>query len=441
MRFDSLCASFGGVLSQPIQISLSNFSDRIFRSYMSHAGNISALLPAARGWNGEALWNTMLSGSGTDIDDDLAHLKAVCEAAERYSSTILLDHEYIVATANELGDSAFDWRNLPRFSEQELALPNQQFHTFNPDDPIRWIKAWNLTGERLQYVPVVMSHLYPRSWTSERFWIPISTGTAVHTDPATALVTAIAEIIERDSIALTWLSRRKLRKIEFSATDLASFPVALRDLMAANEEYILFDGTTDMGLPTVYLRRHRPAHPHAVNLVTCATDFNFVNACFKAIREVATLSTILDKGILRVPPTADDCFSIEDGAVYMSKPERAGAFDFLDGTDSIQYSMLQEREPLPVSSSAADQLRWLKQRALVMGKEILASELTCDELHQVGLRSFRAIMPSLMPMSTVTTARYLGADRLLEFHAYLQDIGEVANNSPLSINPFPQPFA
>lgn len=441
MHYETLCAAFGGVLSTPKSIVLSNFSDRIFHCYGCHAGNLSALLPSARSYSGAALWHTYLSGCGTDVDASLAQIKAVCEAAERYSSCILLEHEYIVASANELGADAVDWRGFPRFSAAELALPNQLFREFNPDDPIRWVEAVNLhTGNRL-YVPAAMSHLYPRTWTSERFWSPISTGTAVHNDPAIALVTAIAEVIERDSIALTWLLRRRLRKIQFDGPDLAQFPPAVRALIEQQDEYMLFDGSTDLGLPTVYLRRHRPSHPHAVNLVTCASSFSFADACFKAVREAATLSSILDSGQMQLVASAGDCFGVEDGAVYMARPERAHAFDFLDGREGVPFANLQAGQPLPDTNAPSAQLRWLKQRTQTLGHQVLLLELTCDELQQVGLRSFRALIPSLMPMSTITTARYLGTPRLAQFHQYLQDCGELGPSSVIAINPFPQAFA
>ena len=441
MKYDALCANYGGVLTSPRAITLSNFSDRIFHCYGSNAGNLSALMPGARNRTGSALWHTFLSGCGTDLDEDLAKLKAVCESAERYSSCVLLNHEYTVASANELGKRAFDWRTLPSFSVEELNLPNQQFHAFNPDAPIRWVEALNLGTQQRQFVPVIMSHLYPRSWSSERFWSAISTGTAVHTEPTTAIVTAIAEVVERDSIALTWLLRRRLRRIHFDVADLEQFAPALQELLANKDEYMLFDGSTDFGLPTVYLRRRRPAHPHAANLVTCASSFSIAEACFKAVREVATLSSILDTGVMRVPTNANECFNVEDGAVYMAQPARAHAFDFLDGTERVRFSELQAGQALPDGSSACKQLVWFKDRAQALGHEVLLVELTCDELHHVGLRSFRAIIPTLMPMSPITTARYLGAPRLAQFHNYLQKKGECVSGTPMSINPFPQAFS
>jgi ribosomal protein S12 methylthiotransferase accessory factor len=439
MRYETLCATFGGVLSTPRPVVLSNFSDRVFHCYGCHAGNLSALLPSARSHSGGALWHTYLSGCGADLDPGLARLKAVCEAAERYSACILLDHEYIVASANELGPAALDWRRLPRFSAEELAAPNQQFREFDPDDPIRWVQAVNLNTGGRQYVPAAMSHLYPRTWSGEQFWSPISTGTAVHHDPATALVTAIAEVVERDSIALTWLLRRRLRRIRFDGAALALFPAAVRPLLEHRQEYLLFDGTTDFGLPTVYLRRHRPSHPHAANLVTCASSFSFADACCKTLREVATLSSILDTGHIQPVAHAGDCFSIEDGAVYMARPERAHAFEFLDGRDEVPFADLRAAQPLPDTSVSGAQLGWLKQRAKLLGHEVLLLELTCDELRQVGLRSFRALIPSLMPMSTITSARYLGAPRLAQFRRYLQRRGELP--AAPAINPFPQAFA
>ena len=97
----------------------------------------------------------------------------------------------------------------------------------------------------------------------------------------------------------------------------------------------------------------------------------------------------------------------------------------------------RERHQTLRSLCPAGRLDWFVSRARDRGDEILVTELTTDELRDVGLRGFRALIPSLMPMSTVYPCRYLGSRRLREYNQLLgRPSFEIR-----TLNPEPQPFA
>lgn len=429
-----LCGEHASVLKLPEPNPLASFTDRIFRSYSCTSGNLSVLYPGTLSWMLQPLTYGPMSGAATESDEELAKLKAVCEAAERYSACVLLSDEHLVATANDLDAAAFDWRSLPRLSAAELRYPDQCYVNFDPDAPMRWIPAWSLVHRRRALVPIALTHLLPRSWTSERFCFRISTGLAVHTDAEAAMVTGLCECIERESIALTWLLRPRLRRIVFSDAAEALLKPEIYQV-ARLPEFLFFDATTDFGLPVIYLYRRRPAHPFAANLVTCAADFSYVRAIDKALREMASLSSMLDQG-LEAKKDPMSCRAIEDGAVFMGRPERTGAFAFLmESEATIECSELERMAP-PVSTRR-QQLTWLVDRARQLGHDALVADLTPDELADAGLVAFRSLLPSLVPMTTDMRCRFLDTPRLAQVRRDWK--GRIDRGR--RINPYPQPFA
>ncbi|GJJ05038.1 hypothetical protein RugamoR64_55760 [Duganella rhizosphaerae] len=431
----TLCGTHMSLLKKVEMLPPGSFIDSAYHIYSCVSGSTVALHDGASSPFLNPLWGVPMSGAGTDIDAELAQLKAVCETLERYASCVLREGEYRIASAEELGEDAFDWRSLPLLSEAELALPQQIYTNFDPTAPIRWIAAWNLCTGREQAVPLALTHLQPRGWTAERFTYTISTGLAAHTDWRRCIISAICEVIERDAIALNWLLRHPLRRIRFTEEEIASFAPAVQPLLR-QEEFAFYDARSDFGLPIVYLHRRRPNHPYAANLVTCAANFDYHAAVANALREMVSMSAGLDTGRIKPRETAAECASIEEGAVFMALPERAAAFDFL-GASGATVGLSELLASQPDAGNDAERLQWLLTQARANGHDILISELTPDDLHDAGVRVFRALIPGLMPMTTDMRCRFLASHRLRQMHQHWRI------EAPLdeAITPFPQSFA
>jgi ribosomal protein S12 methylthiotransferase accessory factor len=432
----ALCSSFGDVLRPPKLVTLPQLTDAPVVVYNCDAGNISSLIPGIRDWLGRPIYQGIVVGAGAELNETEAKFKAACEGAERYSSSILLEGEYRIACYEELGSEALDWRTLPRLSDEEASAPQQLFTRFSPTDPMRWIPSLHASSGQTKWVPAVMSHVFPRPWSTERFTVPISTGTAVHSDEVLALISAVSEAIERDAIALTWLLRRPLKRITYASQNLHNRSPPLLSLLES-PEFRLYDATTDLGLPTVYARRHRSGHSNVTNVVACATAFDYGTAIGKAMTEVVMVSRTLDQGSFAARSHLLDCEAIHDGAVFMARSEYAQAFDFLDGNGEVALADLASAEPLSASGSSAERARWLLDRLAELKMDLYLVNLTCDELVDVGLHCLRAIVPQLMPLSLVQRARFLATARLQSF----SELEGLSCRGPVDINPFPQPFA
>jgi ribosomal protein S12 methylthiotransferase accessory factor len=434
--FFRLLRPVGGVVQQPTLIPMRDLSVPDFSVFGSGLGYLTMISPHILLGDGKTVND--VSGAGSDDDPDQAIVRSVAEAAERYANCVFSPESVITASANELGVDALDLDTLPKCSARELADPKCPVKNPVKDQPIRWIKGVSLTRHGAPvHIPLMLTHLYVAPGPAEQFSCPISTGVAVHTTLAKALVSAINEVIERDAIAITWLARLPLARIHIDCPIPEAHAVKFKRLDRSLLESQFFDATSDVGVPTVYNVNLLRAHPQVARFVSCSVEFSPFDACAKVIREGAASRCMFEDG-LPVPADVNDFMSLCDGAAYLGKPERAGSFDFLARSQRrCSMSALQEQHAALAGFDDGERLNFLVARLRALGMEVAAADITTDELRLVGLRAVRVVIPQLMPMSNWQRARFLA-------HPRLYDYPKAAGYGSLSeadVNPDPQPFA
>jgi len=377
-------------------------------------------------------------GFGNALDDPgTASTVALAEAAERYAGMApLLSANHRWARVGDLTGTLIDLDRLPRCSAAEYATPGCRLKPFDADATIRWSLGTDLVSGAPIWVPSVMALYGLRNRTpGELFWPSISTGYAVHTDPYAALCAAICEVIERDIIEILWAQRLPLP------------PVAARDLSIgcqmmlnwASEHFldvILFDATTDMGVPTVYGLLIAEHDPCARQAVTCATGVTMAAAAEKSVRDGIALRDSFDRSWRdrdTIKTDLRDYTSIYEGARYMGLAENAAAYDFL--LDGYQDRVPQERPELPENPES--RLRWLIGKVRGKGMQAIAVDRTTSELHAAGLTAVCVIIPDLQPMTLQPLAQFRAHPRLYQAPVLM---GYRALTEP-ELNPWPQPFA
>jgi ribosomal protein S12 methylthiotransferase accessory factor len=407
-----------------------------FRVASASLGNLSLTFPNITDGTGRLRFDAALGGAAADLDPEVAWMKALAEAFERYCCFALNDDDVVTATALELGSSALDLDSIPRMSTREYALANCPFVPADPKKPIRWVKGYSLTHAVPKYVPVVMTHLNCGATANEKFWSEISTGVAAHTDFSTALVSALCEVIERDAIALTWLARLPLPRIEIDEVEDAELAINLSVLRNSRVEQVFFDATTDLGVPTVYAIQMVDSNPEFSQLVGCSTSASYARSCAKTIREGVPALTVLQAKykLSDLPSDVSDFKHLEDGAVYMGHPAQRNAFDFLLKSDrTVALSALSTDLP----GDAPGQARNIIDRLRRANMEAILVDLSTEEARAAGMWVLRVVVPQLVPMSPIYAGRYLGHPRLYEYPPR----AGYASISESDINPYPQPFA
>lgn len=419
-----------------------------FAVYSGSLGNPGVALHGHSTWAQDPTSGNF-DGAGGALSHELAAHIAVAESLERYSSCVWHSDELIWATSDELGDDAIAPAQWPTCSPTELADPRSALVASDPSLPLRWVRCWSLTRRRPVYVPACQVFLrFPPESAAERYLHPVSTGCAAHSDPVEAVVNGILEVVERDSIALTWLQRLRLPRLTFDLFDLEP---EYRDFAARGlSEGItthLFDATTDVGIPVLYAVQTSDHDDQLAQLVvaTCSTDPG--RALAKLFREAASLRIAL-RSVVNSPSSqsvpaqsgpgvsaqmADLGLSVVGGAVENGRRENRERFDFLLEGER-QSRALHE---LPQPAAGQSHLPWLLDRLHRAGCEVVVADLTTDEARQVDAHVVRVLVPQLMPLSFARRARYLGHPRL---YAAPAAMGHTVHGEA-DVNPDLQPFA
>jgi ribosomal protein S12 methylthiotransferase accessory factor len=376
-----------------------------------------------------------LDGGGTGLSDGEALLPSLAEGLERYCTTIFSPEQFVSASAEELGEAALDLSTIPVCSTTERAHPLCPLGAPDKKAPIRWVQAVSLLDGRLTYVPAVMVYLFAGYATpGERFWTPITTGCAAHRSYERALVGAILEVIERDALSVLWLQQLPLPRVEIDRLppSVAGYWDSYQRA-SAELEYVFFDATTDLGVPTIYSVQMSRANKRVMSLVSCSTCLDPFQAVGKVMRDMGSCR-IPFRAPKPIPANWDHFTDLFHGAGYMARAEQAGAFDFL-----LKSRGQRALSSMPCLDTADDNitLRGIVDRFRQRGWDIYVVDLTTDEALRTGFRVVRVIVPALQPFSFHYRARYLGHPRLYEAP---RSMGYPVRGEA-DINPWPQPFS
>ncbi|MCP4989104.1 MAG: hypothetical protein GY928_24505 [Colwellia sp.] len=422
----------GGILSGLVRLSGSHTSTN-FDLAATNLDNMTRIFPHLAGSNGIDVTDDAIGGAGADTNPELAWIRAIMEGGERYATLASDDNDFITSTGNELGASALDLDTIPRCSKKELANPKCTYVAPDKSKPIRWVKGYSLTNKCEKLVPAVMSHLYLNPSPAEKFWQMISTGVAAHVTLEAALNGAICEVVERDAIAMTWLAKLPLSKIQLPAVAPATLAPNLSVLNQGLVKHYCFDATTDVGIPTVYAVQTLEGCDRMAQYVNCSTEFDASVAYAKTIREAGPARVVFEDGYTP-PDNVEDFQSLYDGAAYLGRPEHRHEFNFLLNTPN-QIDLASVKLAAP--SDDKGRLNFLINRLREMDMEIIAVDLTTDELRELGIWVVRVVIPGLMPMSVDYRAKFLGTPRLYNYYKKA-GFGTITEED---INRAPQPFA
>ncbi|MGK3092576.1 YcaO-like family protein [Streptomyces sp. WAC01490] len=366
-------------------------------------------------------------------DKDRARLLAIAEGCERYSGAQFGTEGVVTAAAHDLDGRVLDWSRVPRLSDAEYAHPRCPLVPFDPAAPIRWVRGVDLRDGDPTWLPLSMAaYRSGRRLPAERFVASISTGCAVHTDPASAVFGGLSEVVERDMIAVLWLQKLPLPHIPFDVLDERELTV----VEWAHDRFldtVLLDATSDIGVPTVYCMQTAPHDQTIRTMVGCGTGLTIQDAAYKALLEVTCFRDSLHVE-WEEPESFADYTDISDGAKYMGKPENAPHFAFLTD-DHPDRPSFQDRGRY--AADATEGLTRAVRRFAELDMAVVAVDRTTTELASVGLHSATVVIPDLQPMSLVPLAQYHAHPRLYSAPAAMG-----YRVLPVEeLNPCPQPFA
>lgn len=309
-------------------------------------------------------------------------------------------------------------------SPEEMTRSGSGLRPYDPSLPIRWVRGFSLTDGREQLVPAaaVYMHMQPIS-DSERFTFAATTGTSAHSDLRQAVIGAILEVSERESIALTWLHQLPLAEIHSELVPA---------ITPGGRVTHCFDATTDLGIPTVYAVQVSETDESLAQIVAASSSLTWESALHKAERELLSLRIALrSAGPLYEAPTLGQV-SVTGGARWLGRRSMRCEFDFL------LRSQTPPQSPTSIPTGlSVDPLPHLLAMLKNKGMDAVAVDVTPDEGWGIGFRVVKVVVPQAIPVSFVPGERSTICPRLYEVPARMG----FAARQPSELNPLPQPFA
>lgn len=433
-RLSALVDPVGGLLQQVVPFPAAPGSTPV-TVCGARLGDLGEVLPNVRAARAYRRTRNETDGAAGDVDVLRARVVSAAEAVERYASCVFRPEQLRWARPADLGSSALFLDAVPRCSDIERSHPNCVLRLPDEKETIRWVEGVSLHTGRSTWLPAVMVYLHiPYASPAERFWLPISTGCAGHFDRHQALLNAVLEVVERDAISVVWHQMLELPRLDCSSAG----PEAQRafdTLRRGCVEITFLDATFEHGIPTIYGLERSPRDPDVHQIVVCAVDLHPSKAIAKIVREAASSRIALGSEIGRGPQRpVDEFIGVSDGALYLAPESRASAFDFL-----LHGGQVRRSDELPIleTGNSETDLRLVLDRLAQAGHEVFAVDLTTDECRRIGFSVFRALIPSMQPLSFAYRAQFRGHPRLYDVPRLL----DLPVRAETDLNPWPQAFA
>lgn len=182
---------------------------------------------------------------------------AVLEALERYAGLKPGGKQPTLRTSyRELGEQAFDPRQLILFSPEQYAAEGFPFAPFDEDREHLWVWAYSFRQQRAVAIPeefVYYGFLRARGRNEGEALLvhDLSNGCALGNCPEEAILHGLLEVLERDAFLLTWYARQKPHRLDVETVQDRRIPLLVDSLLQRGYETFVFNITQEFGVPTV----------------------------------------------------------------------------------------------------------------------------------------------------------------------------------------------
>ena len=348
-----------------------------------------------------------IHGFGCGPTAENARRGAIAECFERYAQFGCAARRVRVATGACLGDTAIVPEAPGLYSDDQYSDPHFPFARYSDREPLEWVELTDLKSRQPRYLPI--EFVYPRApMVRKPLVAETSSGTAAHSFGNAALLAALCELIERDSLMMFWHRQ--------PPTQVLSLDWGVSDVAAADLESIRGMGFVvvvcllefDLGIPCVLalaLRGNRFASGAG-----CHPCLN--NALEHALRELGScLRWQLTKGgqprpwisLQEVRKPADH-YALYDGGPFHDLLRQA-----LENTVCSPAGVSRGTvKTMPDHEALEMVVRCLGDR----GYRVYELDLTPAEIRPYGLSVTRACVPGLIPMYFGFGQMRLGCRRL-----------------------------
>ena len=384
-------------------------------------------------------FDRIAAGKGVTRDDAIA--SAIGEATERYCAYHWDPQKTYLAKWGDLKFRSINPQSCVLYAEQQYKALDWPYARWHADEELAWIKGVDLSDGSPVALPASLVYLvFPPPRLQDYFAPSTSNGLAAGETLAHAALGGLCEVMERDAMLITWMSR--LPAVELKFDDSSGLPGRIHRHYAhfgVNVRAFLMPSDLPAATVMAISFEEDPTRPANVVGLGCHPDPNV--ALLKALFELCQGRPAEASRFLTKPPQGrldryEDVQTLDDHSSFMSQMNRRHEFAFL-----WQTGEMKRVDELP-NRSTGDPTRDLERCASELaakGYRGAYAELTTPDLVDYGVHVVRVIVPELQPVHFGHGQERLGGKRLFTLPQQLGFAESVRSVSDL--NPCPHPLA
>lgn len=385
----------------------------------------------------------MWDGGGAALTREKSKVKAYGEFIERYCGTnIRNDHEVdiIFDSYDNLKEKeeCLDFNELIHFEDylyDESEFPYARYFTHTP---ISWVKGKDLLNGRDIWLPAQKVFLGIELLRGEQPHITwLSTGLACGTSYYQAAISALYEVVERDSFMLTWQLKLAGTRIVVDSIRSPALTTLYNHIckhLVGEDHLFIYDISRTKGIYTV-LTFIRNDNPDSFGLiVSAASHINAEIALLKSLEELCQTQAFAYREL--IGDERKSCQTLKKHEVtdlhkhtlYYSTGRRSHEIDFISASNChVKLSDMKDF----FKGSDEEIMEYLVELFRQENQPIFTADITRREIRECGFHVVRAIISGYNDLEVSHQFRQLKNRRLQE---YKEKYNTQINSAP---HPFP----
>lgn len=372
--------------------------------------------------------------SGFSFNKELALIKVLGEALERYSLDVYKSHIAIVGTISQINKLGryLDPQNVSPFSKKQLKQKKYGKFIIKKNSRFAWSTGTLLNNNEEILIPSQLISFNHTLIKGEPEILPInSTGTAFGLNFDDALYRSICEIIERDAFMISYLNKLPSPKIDLLSLKDNKINKILKILERYKLDLFVLDLTTDIGVPVFgSLVIDRTGYGPAVS-VGLKAGWETRNCIIGAIEE-----SLMSRNWIRDNSSKIN-YELERIKEIETVEQRAFSWFSTQTIQKLDF-WLKNKKVIKVNIKETENNKLDKTLKLLMQNNIsiIYKDIAPKVIKKAGFFVIRCLIPELQPLYLDETYVFLGNKRLYNVPSKLGFIGR--NESDL--NKIPHPF-
>lgn len=372
------------------------------------------------------------SGGADFVNQKKALWKVVGETAERYlwsNSYFFFANKLKRLSYGKIKDSSINIFTLAGFSQDQRN--RFQALSFDEKTVFGWLPAHSLLSGQKKWCPAqLISARYFREnvkapGKEEKKepmlrWI-ITTGLATGRTKEEAIAKGILEVIERDAFMISYLNKLSppIVDLENLAEQDSDLERIMKDYRRYGLEIHLLQLPTDFPVHVYLAIVIDPTGLGPALTVGASADFDLKACIVDALSEAQSVRMSLKRNFQEDTPPAG--MNRMERLVFWSKKENFSKMNFFLKGQKITLNLEAEKSIYKVKDEKLFYKDYYQKKMELLKKELVKKkceacyvELSTPEIRNLGLRSFKVVIPELQPMHLNEAIPYFSGRRLTE---------------------------